>query len=136
MGLDQDVSEWELVGLIEKYLGSVDRVVEHLIQKQTDMVWAASAFAAFVFAVYFQECVRVRTCGTVTRKGKHKPPTGLDPVAAARQEASRTNSLSWTLAVRRCAHFSQKNVLRRANFAWKNKLRHSSKKKTGHESLI
>jgi hypothetical protein len=38
MGLDQDVSEWELVGLIEKYLGSVDRVVEHLIQKQTDMV--------------------------------------------------------------------------------------------------
>ena len=27
MGLDQDVSEWELVGLIEKYLGSVDRVV-------------------------------------------------------------------------------------------------------------
>jgi len=32
------VTEWELVQLLEKHLGSLDRVVDSLIQKKTDMV--------------------------------------------------------------------------------------------------
>ena len=34
MGLDEDVSEWELVEILEKYLGSLDRVVEDLLKKK------------------------------------------------------------------------------------------------------
>jgi cytochrome c1 len=34
MGLGDVVSEWELVEIVEKYLGSLDRVVEVLIQRQ------------------------------------------------------------------------------------------------------
>ena len=32
------VTEWDLVELLEKHLGSLDRVVDSLIQKKTDMV--------------------------------------------------------------------------------------------------
>mmetsp|Transcript_97829 Transcript_97829/g.143205 ORF Transcript_97829/g.143205 Transcript_97829/m.143205 type:complete len:127 (-) Transcript_97829:2231-2611(-) len=38
MGLTGDNSEWELVEMLETHLGSLDRVVESLIQKQTDSV--------------------------------------------------------------------------------------------------
>lgn len=38
MGLTGDNSEWELVEMLETHLGSVDRVVENLIQIQTDSV--------------------------------------------------------------------------------------------------
>ena len=34
MGLDEDLSEWELVEILEKYLGSLDRVVEDIIKKK------------------------------------------------------------------------------------------------------
>jgi hypothetical protein len=40
MGLDDPadgVTEWELVLLLEKHLGSLDRVVDSLIQRKTEM---------------------------------------------------------------------------------------------------